>query len=64
MKNLLNLLSIWAVSLLPLAAGAEPVPRATFTEVTRYGNNLTGTRMWLCVLTNLAVKPAVIIGIH
>ncbi|KAL2278816.1 hypothetical protein FJTKL_14155 [Diaporthe vaccinii] len=56
--------SLWALALVSLALGAEPVPRATFTEVTNYGTNPTGTRMWLYVPKNLAAKPAVIVGIH
>lgn len=56
--------SLWALALVPLALGAEPVPRATFTEVTNYGTNPTGTRMWLYVPKNLAAKPAVVVGIH
>lgn len=43
---------------------AEPVPRATFTEVTNYGSNPTETRMFLYVPTNLATKPAIVVGIH
>ncbi|KAK2606576.1 hypothetical protein N8I77_005316 [Diaporthe amygdali] len=72
MTNLLTLLSsLWALAVASLAlgvAGAEPVPRATFTEVTSYGDNPTGTRMWLYVPQNLATapaaKPAVVVGIH
>lgn len=64
MTNLLTLLSLWAFALVSLALGAEPVPRATFTEVTNYGTNPTGTRMWLYVPQNLAAKPAVVVGIH
>lgn len=71
MTNLLTLLSsLWALAVASLAlgaAGAEPVPRATFTEVTSYGDNPTGTRMWLYVPQNLAAapaKPAVVVGIH
>ncbi|KAL0940019.1 acetyl xylan esterase [Colletotrichum truncatum] len=62
--KLLTLISLWALSLFPLALGAEVVPRATFTEVTDYGSNPTGTRMWLYVPNNLASKPAVVVGIH
>ncbi|KAF6816738.1 acetyl xylan esterase [Colletotrichum musicola] len=62
MKPLAILVSIWALALAALAA--EPVPRATFTEVTDYGSNPTGTRMWLYVPQNLAAKPAVVVGIH
>lgn len=64
MTNLLTLLSLWALALVSLARGAEPVPRATFTEVTNYGTNPTGTRMWLYVPKNLAPNPAVVVGVH
>ncbi|KPM45206.1 Acetylxylan esterase A [Neonectria ditissima] len=60
----LNLVSFWVFTLLSLVLGAEVVPRATFTEVTDYGSNPTGTRMFLYVPQNLASKPAVVVGIH
>ncbi|KAF4775669.1 PHB depolymerase family esterase [Colletotrichum scovillei] len=59
MKSILGM-ALWALTLLNLALGAEVVPRATFTEVTDYGSNPTGTRMWLYVPQNLAAKPAVV----
>ncbi|TDZ38052.1 putative acetylxylan esterase A [Colletotrichum spinosum] len=62
--KLLALLSLSLLSLFSAALGAEVVPRATFTEVTDYGSNPTGTRMWLYVPNNLAAKPAVVVGIH
>lgn len=64
MTNPLTLLSLWALALAALALGAEPVPRSTFTEVTSYGSNPTGTRMWLYVPKTLAARPAVVVGIH
>ncbi|KAJ0311243.1 hypothetical protein COL516b_001948 [Colletotrichum fioriniae] len=63
MKSILSM-ALWALTLLTVALGAEVVPRATFTEVTDYGSNPTGTRMWLYVPQNLAAKPAVVVGIH
>ncbi|GKT56018.1 PHB depolymerase family esterase [Colletotrichum tofieldiae] len=63
MMSLLTL-ALWAMTLVTAALGAEVVPRATFTEVTDYGSNPTGTRMWLYVPRNLAAKPAVVVGIH
>ncbi|TKW49620.1 putative acetylxylan esterase A [Colletotrichum tanaceti] len=64
--NMMSLftLALWALALLAPVLGAEVVPRATFTEVTDYGSNPTGTRMWLYVPRNLAAKPAVVVGIH
>ncbi|KAJ0284380.1 hypothetical protein COL940_004182 [Colletotrichum noveboracense] len=64
MTRLLTLLSFCLAFLTSAALGAEVVPRATFTEVTSYGDNPTGTRMWLYVPNNLAAKPAVVVGIH
>ncbi|KAI8170159.1 putative acetylxylan esterase A [Colletotrichum sp. SAR 10_70] len=64
MMRLLTLLSFCLALLTSAALGAEVVPRATFTEVTAYGDNPTGTRMWLYVPNNLAAKPAVVVGIH
>ncbi|KAJ3962328.1 hypothetical protein N0V92_000900 [Colletotrichum tropicale] len=64
MMRLLTLLSFCLAFLSSAALGAEVVPRATFTEVTSYGDNPTGTRMWLYVPNNLAAKPAVVVGIH
>ncbi|KAH7324131.1 PHB depolymerase family esterase [Stachybotrys elegans] len=57
-------LMVWAFALLSLAFGAEVVPRATFAEVTSYGSNPTGTRMWLYVPRNLAPNPAIVVGLH
>lgn len=62
--KVLSLLSFWAVALLSVALGAEVVPRSTFTEVTSYGSNPTGTRMFLYVPKTLAAKPAIVVGIH
>ncbi|RBR14225.1 hypothetical protein FVER53590_07730 [Fusarium verticillioides] len=57
-------ISLWLLTLLQLAVAAEVVPRSTFTEVTNYGDNPTGTRMWLYVPKTLASKPAIVVGIH
>ncbi|KAG9497387.1 hypothetical protein J7337_010247 [Fusarium musae] len=57
-------ISLCLLTLLQLAVAAEVVPRSTFTEVTNYGNNPTGTRMWLYVPKTLASKPAIVVGIH
>lgn len=57
-------ISLWVLTLLNAALAAEVVPRSTFSEVTDYGDNPTGTRMWLYVPKSLASKPAVVVGIH
>ncbi|KAJ3540204.1 hypothetical protein NM208_g5158 [Fusarium decemcellulare] len=57
-------ISLWLLTFFNAALGAEVVPRATFTEVTDYGDNPTGTRMWLYVPRTLATKPAVVVGVH
>ncbi|WZH42049.1 Alpha/Beta hydrolase protein [Fusarium acuminatum] len=57
-------ISLWLLSILHRALAAEVVPRSTFTEVKEYGDNPTGTRMWLYVPKTLAPKPAVVVGIH
>ncbi|EXM18267.1 hypothetical protein FOTG_13687 [Fusarium oxysporum f. sp. vasinfectum 25433] len=57
-------ISLCLLTLCYRALGAEVVPRSTFTEVTDYGDNPTGTRMWLYVPKTLAPKPAVVVGIH
>ncbi|KNB16429.1 hypothetical protein FOXG_14796 [Fusarium oxysporum f. sp. lycopersici 4287] len=57
-------ISLWLLTLCYTALAAEVVPRSTFTEVTDYGDNPTGTRMWLYVPKTLAPKPAVVVGIH
>lgn len=57
-------ISLWLLTLLHLALGAEVVPRSTFTEVTNYGSNPTGTRMWLYVPKTLAASPGIVVGIH
>ncbi|KAH7140016.1 Alpha/Beta hydrolase protein [Dactylonectria estremocensis] len=62
--KVLALLSVWALSLFSAVLGAEVVPRAALTEVTSYGSNPTGTKMFLYVPNNLAAKPAIVVGIH
>ncbi|KAF4470869.1 PHB depolymerase family esterase [Fusarium albosuccineum] len=62
--KLTTFISLWLLTFLNAALGAEVVPRATFTEVTDYGDNPTGTRMWLYVPRTLAAKPAVVVGVH
>ncbi|KAF5026245.1 hypothetical protein F66182_1676 [Fusarium sp. NRRL 66182] len=62
--KLSTIISLWVLAFFNTVLGAEVVPRATFTEVTSYGDNPTGTRMWLYVPRNLASKPAVVVGIH
>lgn len=57
-------LSVWVLTLFSTALGAEVVSRSTLTEVTDYGSNPTGTRMFLYVPSNLATKPAIVVGIH
>ncbi|KAH6879503.1 Alpha/Beta hydrolase protein [Thelonectria olida] len=60
----LALLGVWVSTLFSAVLSTEVVPRATFTEVTEYGSNPTGTRMFLYVPQNLAAKPAIVVGIH
>ncbi|KAG7405029.1 putative acetylxylan esterase A [Fusarium oxysporum f. sp. rapae] len=57
-------ISLWLLALLHTTLATEVVPRSTFTEVTNYGDNPTGTRMWLYVPETLASKPGVVVGIH
>ncbi|KAK3335926.1 Alpha/Beta hydrolase protein [Cercophora scortea] len=54
-------------SLLALAsfsAAAEIVKRAALTQVTSFGANTSGAKMYIYVPANLATKPAVIVAIH
>lgn len=49
---------------LVVALAPEVVPRSTFSQVTNFGSNPTNTKMYLYVPRNLALRPAVIVGIH
>ncbi|KAF7556044.1 hypothetical protein G7Z17_g1727 [Cylindrodendrum hubeiense] len=62
--KVLTLLSFWALTLMSAVLGAEVVARSTFAEVTSYGSNPTGTRMFLYVPQTLASNPAIVVGIH
>ncbi|KAF4501880.1 PHB depolymerase family esterase [Fusarium agapanthi] len=57
-------ISLWLLTLLHSTLAAEVVPRSTFTGVTNYGDNPTGTRMWLYVPKTLASSPGIVVGIH
>ncbi|CEF87325.1 hypothetical protein SNK03_012901 [Fusarium graminearum] len=62
--KLSSILSVWVFTLISTVFGAELVPRSTLKEVTGYGNNPTGTRMFLYVPKNLKANPAVVVGLH
>ncbi|KAH7002762.1 Alpha/Beta hydrolase protein [Fusarium venenatum] len=62
--KLTTFINVCLLTLFGTASAAEVVPRSTFAEVTDYGDNPTGTRMWLYVPKTLAAKPAVVVGIH
>ncbi|KIM23821.1 carbohydrate esterase family 1 protein [Serendipita vermifera MAFF 305830] len=40
------------------------IPRATLTEITNFGSNPTGVRVWIYVPQNLAPNPPIVVGIH
>ena len=52
-----------ALSLVP-AHGAEIVKRASLQQVTSFGANTSGTKMYIYVPNNLATTPAIIVAIH
>ncbi|KAF5671256.1 acetylxylan esterase [Fusarium heterosporum] len=62
--KLTAIVSFWVLALFSSVLGAEVVPRSTLKEVTGYGNNPTGTRMFLYVPKNLKANPAVVVGLH
>ncbi|KAM0189168.1 hypothetical protein ACHAPI_010187 [Fusarium lateritium] len=62
--KLTAIVSFWVLALFSSVLGAEVVPRSTLKEVTNYGSNPTGTRMFLYVPKNLKSNPAVVVGLH
>ncbi|KAI1859281.1 uncharacterized protein JN550_012090 [Neoarthrinium moseri] len=59
--------SLWSILLLALcqltlAEGMEK--RASLTQVTNFGENSSGTKMYIYVPNKLAAKPAIIVAIH
>ncbi|KAJ4005027.1 hypothetical protein NW752_011541 [Fusarium irregulare] len=62
--KLSSIISFWVAALFSFALGAEVVPRSTLKEVTNFGNNPTGTRMFLYVPKNLKPNPAVVVALH
>ncbi|OBS22541.1 hypothetical protein FPOA_08878 [Fusarium poae] len=62
--KLSSIISVWVFTLVSAVLGAELVPRSALTEVNNYGNNPTGTRMFLYVPKNLKQNPAVVVGLH
>ncbi|KAF5629194.1 putative acetylxylan esterase [Fusarium sp. NRRL 25303] len=62
--QLTSIISFWALALFSLVLAAEPVPRGQLTQVNSYGNNPTGTKMFLYVPKNLKSNPAVVVALH
>ncbi|KAF9767570.1 hypothetical protein IL306_015243, partial [Fusarium sp. DS 682] len=62
--KLTSIISFWALALFSLVLGAEVVPRGQLKEVTNYGSNPTGTKMFLYVPKNLKSNPAVVVALH
>ncbi|KAI1500269.1 acetylxylanesterase aceA [Biscogniauxia marginata] len=53
-----------AFSLCKLTAAAELVKRAALEEVANFGENSSGTKMYIYVPENLAENPPIIVAIH
>ncbi|KAF4441814.1 putative acetylxylan esterase, partial [Fusarium austroafricanum] len=62
--KLTSIINIWVLALFSLVMGAEVVPRSQLKEVTNYGSNPTGVRMFLYVPKNLKSNPAIVVGLH
>ncbi|KAK3694494.1 Alpha/Beta hydrolase protein [Podospora appendiculata] len=52
------------LALASFAGAAEIAKRAALTQVTSFGANTSGAKMYIYVPANLAAKPAVIVAIH
>ena len=48
----------------PFTTAAEIAKRATLTQVTSFGSNPSGARMYIYVPNNLKTNPAIITAIH
>ena len=46
------------------ASAAEMVKRASLQQVTNFGSNPSGVKMYIYVPNKLATKPAIIVAIH
>ena len=52
------------MALAPFSAAAELAKRATLTQVTNFGANPSGARMYIYVPNNLKTNPAIVTAIH
>jgi acetylxylan esterase len=52
------------LALAPLSAAAELAKRATLTQVTSFGSNPSGARMYIYVPTSLKTNPAIVTAVH
>jgi hypothetical protein len=62
--KLTSIISFWVLALFSSVLGAEVVPRGQLKEVTSYGSNPAGTKMFLYVPKNLKSNPAVVVALH
>jgi acetylxylan esterase len=46
------------------ALGASLQPRASLQQVNNFGNNPTGTQMFIYVPAKVAAKPAILLGVR
>jgi acetylxylan esterase len=61
---ILKLLTVLFLALCRLTAAEKLNKRASLTQVTDFGDNSSGTKMYIYVPDNLATKPAIIVAIH
>jgi acetylxylan esterase len=52
------------LALSSLVGAGQVIKRATLTQVTNFGANTSGTKMYIYVPAKLATKPAIIVAIH
>lgn len=61
---LLGLLSLLVLAFCQFVSAEELAKRAALTQVTSFGENTSGTKMYIYVPDNLATTPAIIVAIH
>ncbi|KAH8678318.1 Alpha/Beta hydrolase protein [Xylariales sp. PMI_506] len=64
MQALILFLTFLVMVLPKVATAGEVVKRASLTQVTNFGENSSGTLMYIYVPNNLATNPGIIVAIH
>lgn len=56
--------SLGLLALASLSGASQVIKRATLQQVTNFGANTSGTKMYIYVPAKLATKPAIIVAVH